>query len=86
MPHPAPQKRLYDIPEAGVYLGRTPWGVRRLIWSGALPAVRVGRRVHVDVRDMDEFIEKAKVREEDSRLPDRGLDKPRNKMLSDAVT
>ncbi len=53
-------KRLYSLPEAATYLGRSTWSVRRLIWSGELPSVRAGGRVHVDVRDMDEFIEKFK--------------------------
>jgi excisionase family DNA binding protein len=54
-------KRLYSLPEAAEYLGRSPWSVRRLIWSGELPQVRAGRRVHVDIRDMDAFIDKNKV-------------------------
>ena len=57
-------KRLYSIPEAAIYLGRSTWSVRRLIWSGELPAVRARGRVHVDVQDMDSFIETNKVREE----------------------
>ena len=56
-------KRLFSLSEAAVYLGRSDWSVRRLIWSGDLPSVRAGGRVHVDVRDMDEFIEKYKERE-----------------------
>ena len=55
-------KRLYSVAEAGDYLGRSVWSVRRLIWSGELPQVRVGRRVHLDIRDMDEFIERNKVK------------------------
>ena len=54
-------KRLFSLPEAAIYLGRSTWSVRRLIWSGELPQVRAGRRVHVNVKDMDEFIEKYKV-------------------------
>ena len=54
-------KRLYSVPEAAIYLGRSAWSVRRLIWSGELPQVRVGRRVHLDMRDLDTFIEKNKV-------------------------
>ncbi len=57
-------KRLYSLPEAAMYLGRSTWSVRRLIWSGALPSVRVGGRVHVDVRDMDDLIEKNKAWED----------------------
>jgi len=59
-------KRLYSIPEAAHYLGRSPWSVRRLVWSGELPEVRAGRRVHLDIKDMDAFIEKNKQREEPS--------------------
>ena len=51
------KKRLYSIPEAATYLGRTVWSVRELIWSGKLPCVRVGRRVHLDIVDLDHWIE-----------------------------
>jgi excisionase family DNA binding protein len=50
-------KRLYTVEEAGMYLGRSDWSVRRLIWDGLLPQVKVGRRVQVDIQDLDEFIE-----------------------------
>jgi len=56
------KKRLYSVAEAAIYLGRSPWSVRRLIWSGELPEVRAGRRVHLDIKDMDAFIEKNKVK------------------------
>jgi excisionase family DNA binding protein len=59
-----PLKRLYTIKEAGIYLGRSVYSVRELIWDGKLPCVRVGRRIHIDIRDLDEFIEKHKVRYE----------------------
>lgn len=53
-------KRLYSVKEAGKYLGRSAWAIRHLIWEGELPQVRQGRRVMVDVMDMDRFIEKHK--------------------------
>jgi len=53
----AVSKRLYNVKEAGRYLGRSAWAIRRLIWTGHLPQVRQGRRVMVDVVDMDQFIE-----------------------------
>lgn len=56
-------KRLFSIPEAAIYLGRSDWSIRRLIWNGDLPQVRAGGRVHVDIRDMDEFIDKNKEQE-----------------------
>jgi len=58
-------KRLYTIEEAAAYLGRTGWAIRHLIWGGKLPAVRVGKRIHIDVEDMNRFIEQNKVREDD---------------------
>ena len=54
-------KWLYTIPEAAHYLGRTVWSVRELIWSGQLPAVKVGRRTHLDLEDLNTFIERHKV-------------------------
>lgn len=54
------RKRLYSIPEAGEYLGRTAWAVRHLVWNGILPSVRIGRRVQVDVGDLDLLIERSK--------------------------
>ena len=54
-------KRLYTLHEAAIYLGRSTWSVRRLIWEGELPSVRARGRVHVDVNDLDAFVEKNKV-------------------------
>lgn len=56
-------KRLFTLPEAAIYLGRSIWSVRRLIWNGDLPQVRAGGRVHLDLRDLDDFIDKNKEQE-----------------------
>ncbi len=53
-------KRLYSVNEAAEYLGRSVWSVRELIWAGTLPCVKVGRRVHVDIYDLEKFVEKHK--------------------------
>ena len=70
-PHPTPQngpvgpgKRLYSVDDAGVYLGISPWTIRAYVSSGKLPAIRAGRRVLLDIRDLDAWIERAKFREE----------------------
>jgi excisionase family DNA binding protein len=55
-------KRLFDLKEAAVYLGRPVFSVRTLIWSGALPRIKEGRKYYLDVYDMDEYIEKNKER------------------------
>ena len=60
---PEKTKRLYTLSEAALYLGRSTWSIRRLIWKGDLPQVRAGGRVHVDIRDMDVFIDKHKEQE-----------------------
>jgi len=55
-------KRLYSIPEAGQYLGRTVWAVREMIYAGKIPYIRDGRRMLLDVRDMDAWIEDSRQR------------------------
>ena len=49
-----PQKRLYSIKEASVYLGRSVWAVREMIWAGKLPYVKADRRIFLDIYDLDE--------------------------------
>ena len=53
-------KRLYSIPEAGQYLGRTVWAVREMIYAGKIPYIRDGRRMLLDINDMDTWIEENK--------------------------
>lgn len=55
-----PTKRLYSIPEAAFYLGRTVDALREILWAGKIPYVKDGRRVLLDVKDMDEYIERNK--------------------------
>lgn len=53
-------KRLLTIDEAALYLGRRKWGVRELMYAGKLSFIKVGRRIHFDIRDLDKFIERHK--------------------------
>jgi len=60
-------KRLFTLKEAGIYLGRSEYAVRTLIWAGELPVIRNpggednnGKKQWIDIRDMDRFIEKSK--------------------------
>lgn len=53
-------KRLYSLPEAGHYLGRTLWSMRELVWKGSIPIVRDGKRIFVDVEDMKDYVAKHK--------------------------
>ncbi len=50
------KKRLYSVQEASIYLGRTTWALREMIWAGKLPYIRDGRRILLDIIDMDEWI------------------------------
>ena len=55
------KKRLLTVEEASLYLGRSLSSVRELIWSGDLPFVKAGRRTHLDIYDLDKWIEQHKV-------------------------
>ena len=57
---PRVQAVLMSVKDAGVYLGRSEQAIQHLIFSHELPVVRVGRRVHLDRRDLDIWIEKNK--------------------------
>ncbi len=52
----------YDIASIVRYLSVSPWTVRRLIWSGKLPAIRLNRALRIDIRDVDGMMEANKER------------------------
>lgn len=51
---------LLSVKQAAIYLGRSDQSVQHLIFQKDLPVVRVGRRVNLDRRDLDVWIEKNK--------------------------
>jgi hypothetical protein len=55
-------KRLYTLKEGAEYLGRSDWGMRDLIWKRLIPVVKIygGRKIYLDIKDLDVFIEKNK--------------------------
>jgi excisionase family DNA binding protein len=53
-------KRLFTLNEAGAYIGLSHWRVRSLIYSGQLPYVRLGRRILIDLKDLDALIDSKK--------------------------
>jgi len=55
------ESRLLKVVEAAAYLGVSAWHVRRLVWGGDLPAVRMGA-VRLDRTDLDKFIDEQKFR------------------------
>lgn len=54
--------RLLTVEQAAVYLGRTKEAVQHMISDGKLPTVRSDRRVFIDLRDLDAWIEENKQR------------------------
>ncbi|OPY81454.1 MAG: Helix-turn-helix domain protein [Syntrophorhabdus sp. PtaU1.Bin153] len=53
-------KRLYNIEEASIYLGRTVCALREMLWAGKLPFIKDGKRILLDIKDMDAWIERNK--------------------------
>ena len=60
-PH-KPNKRLYSVKESAAYLGRTVWAVREMIYAGKIFYIRDGRRMLLDINDMDRWIEDNRTR------------------------
>ncbi len=54
--------RLLPLKGGAEYLGLTLWALRERIWAGQIPFVRFpgGRKMYLDRRDLDEFIERNK--------------------------
>ena len=52
--------RLFTVEEAARYLGRTRKAVEHMIAAGKLPTVKADRRVFLDRKDLDEWIERGK--------------------------
>jgi len=56
-----PAKRLYSIKELVAFFGVTPWYWRSQIWAGLLPFVQVGRKMLIDHKDVEHFIQTHKL-------------------------
>lgn len=52
--------RLLRVSEAAAYSGATCWFIRERIWDGDIPHVRFGKRLLVDKKDLDSYIEREK--------------------------
>ncbi len=57
-------RRLLSPEQAGVYINASAWTVRQMVRSGKLPHVPRGRKIYLDRKDLDVFIERTKVRDE----------------------
>ncbi len=52
--------RLLDFRAASRYLSLSYWTMRDMVSRGEIPHVRAGRRVLIDVRDLDRWIDQNK--------------------------
>ena len=55
-------KRLYNLKESAIYLGRTVCALREVIWDGKIPYVKDGRRIFLDINDMNDWIDRNKTK------------------------
>ena len=60
MPESLTVKRLYNLKEAAHYLGLSPWGMRDLFWGKKIPAIREGRKIYLDIDDLNDYIRRHK--------------------------
>ena len=51
------EARLMTVKEAAEYIARSEQAVRHLIFKRDLPAIRTGRHVRIDRKDLDRWIE-----------------------------
>jgi excisionase family DNA binding protein len=57
-------KRLFTLNEAGAYIGLSHWTIRSLMYrTGELPYIRIGRRILIDLKDLDALIDSKKQKE-----------------------
>ena len=67
LPQTAPSKRLFTVPEAAEYLGRSENAVKLLIHRGKLPVTRIDSRSQIDRKALDKLIEECTYFESDHR-------------------
>ena len=53
--------RLLDLNQAGIYIGRPPQMVRKLVSAGKIPNSSGDRRILIDRSDLDHFIDRCKI-------------------------
>ena len=56
----APDKAAFSVEEAGIYLGQSRPTVYRLMDSGDLPSIHIGRRRLILKEDLERFIQERK--------------------------
>lgn len=54
------QPRLLDYKTAAAYLSLSYWSIRELVLDGVIPHLKFGKKVLIDRRDLDDWIESRK--------------------------
>jgi excisionase family DNA binding protein len=54
--------RLLTLQQAAEELGVKVWTLRRAIWDGELPQVRLGKSIRIDRKDLEAWLGRLKVR------------------------
>jgi len=54
------RQRLFSIKDAATYLGFSVRSIRNLVYSRQLPIVRLGKKIFLDIKDLDLWIESNK--------------------------
>ena len=55
-----PTPRLLDYRSAGAYLSLSYWSLRELVLNGEIPHLKFGKKVLIDRRDLDDWIDRRK--------------------------
>ena len=55
----ASPKRLLDVPDAAVYLGRSQGAIRQLIGRGVIPTTKIDGKTQIDRIALDKIISEA---------------------------
>jgi excisionase family DNA binding protein len=56
-------RRLCSLADAARYLAVSDWTVRQMVWRGDLPHFKTGKRVLLDLRDLEGWIDREKTRD-----------------------
>ncbi len=62
-----PAKRLFTVPEAAAYLGRTENAVKLLIYRGKVPVTRIDSKWQIDKKALDKLIDECTYFESEHR-------------------
>ena len=60
----SPPRQYLSVPEGARFMGISPWTLRELARKGEVRRIKIGRRVLFDRRDLIEFLESRKERQD----------------------